>query len=194
MRRSGELKLVPQVLQQERKLGIGEPEPRGDGAIRDSLVNTLLAQPELRNCTIRAQRNSQMEVVHEGPKGFDSAGDIDVTVRDGVVMLEGKVISHSHRRLAGVLAWWTRGRRDVMNGLDVDPPEADGDEELTDALRLVLESDPSIDAGQVRLSCCAGVVTLEGQVRSRGEFRRVELDAWYVQSVSGVVNRLQVRS
>jgi osmotically-inducible protein OsmY len=191
MRRSGELKLVPQVLQQERKLGIGQPEPRGDGAIRDSLVTSLLAQPEMRSCTIRAQRNSHIEIVHEGPR--DGSGEIEVTVRDGVIMLDGRVISHSHRRLAGALAWWTRGRRDVLNGLDVDPPEADGDAELTDALRLVLESDPSIDPDSVALSCRAGVVTLEGWVRSRNEQRRVELDAWYVDSVKGVVNRLQVR-
>ena len=193
MARDGALKLVPQVLEQERRLGIGEPERRGDGAIRDSLVAALVAQPELRTCTIRAQRNSHIEIVHEGPSGFDASGDIEVTVRDGVIMLEGSVISHSHRRLAGVLAWWTRGRRDVMNGLDVEPPEADGDEELTDALRLVLESDPSIDPDRVVLSCRAGVVTLDGWVRSRDELRRVELDAWYVQSVTRVVNRLEVR-
>ena len=193
MKRNGELKLVPRVLEQERKLGIGQPEPRGDGAIRDSLVTSLLAQPELRSCTIRAQRNSHIETVHEGPSGFEGSGEIEVTVRDGVIMLEGRVISHSHRRLAGALAWWTRGRRDVINGLDVDPPEADGDAELTDALRLVLESDPSIDPDSVALSCRSGVVTLEGWVRSRDEQRRVELDAWYVDSVKEVVNRLQVR-
>jgi osmotically-inducible protein OsmY len=191
MKRNGALKLIPQVLEQERKLGIGEPEPRGDGAIRDSLVGTLLAQPELRSCTIRAQRNSQIEIVHQGP--FDGSGEIELTVRDGVIMLEGRVISHAHRRLAGALAWWTRGRRDVINGLDVDPQEADGDAELADALRLVLESDPSIDPDCVALRCRSGVVTLEGWVRSRNEQRRVELDAWYVASVTGVVNRLHIR-
>jgi osmotically-inducible protein OsmY len=191
MRRNGELKLLPQVLQQERKLGIGQPEPRGDGAIRDSLVGTLMAQPEMRSCTIRAQRNSHIEIVHEGPP--DGSGEIEVTVRDGVIMLDGKVISHAHRRLAGALAWWTRGRRDVINGLDVDPPEIDGDAELADALRLVLESDPTIDPDRVALRCRAGIVTLEGWVRSRDEQRRVELDAWYVASVTGVVNRLEVR-
>ena len=193
MPRNGALRLVPQVLEQERRLGMGDPERRGDGAIRDSVVSALLAQPELRNCTIRAQRNSHMEVAHEGPSGFGGSGDMEVTVREGVIMLDGRVISHSHRRLAGVLAWWTRGRRDVINGLDVEPPEADGDEELTDALRLVLESDPTVDPDRVRLSCRAGVVTLEGWVRSRDEQRRVELDAWYVQSVKSVVNRLEVR-
>jgi len=193
MARDGALKLVGQVLEQERRLGMGEPERRGDGAIRDSAVAALMAQPELRTCTIRAQRNSHMETVHEGPSGFDASGEIEVTVRDGVIMLEGRVISHSHRRLAGVLAWWTRGRRDVLNGLDVEPPEADGDEELEDALRLVLESDPTIDADSVRLNCRAGVITLDGWVRSRHEQRRVELDAWYVQSVKEVVNRLEVR-
>src|SRR5687767_15988034 len=89
MKRNGALKLIPQVLEQERKLGIGQPEPRGDGAIRDSLVGTLLAQPELRSCTIRAQRNSHIETVHHGP-GVDGSGEIEVTVRDGVIMLDGR--------------------------------------------------------------------------------------------------------
>jgi osmotically-inducible protein OsmY len=193
MKRNGALKLVPRVLEQERKLGIGQPEARGDGAIRESVVAALLAQPELRTCTIRAQRNSRIETVHEGPAGFDACGEIEVTVSDGVIMLEGRVISHAHRRLAGVLAWWSRGRRDVINGLDVEPPEADGDAELTDSLRLVLESDPSIDPAEVRLRCAAGVVTLDGWVRSRDELRRVELDAWYVDSVRSVVNRLALK-
>jgi osmotically-inducible protein OsmY len=43
-------------------------------------------------------------------------------VTDGVVLLEGHVISQSHLRFAGALAWWTPGRRDVINALEVRPP------------------------------------------------------------------------
>ena len=92
-----------------------------------------------------------------------------------------------------MLAWWTPGRRDVLNGLDVSPAEDDNDDEIADALRLVLETDPMVDSDRISFSCRAGVITLEGWVRSRDEQRRAELDAWYVQAVSNVVNRLQVR-
>ena len=49
----------------------------------------------------------------------------------------GAAISLSHKRLAGVLAWWTPGCRDVVNSLDIVPPERDSDEEVQDALAEV---------------------------------------------------------
>jgi len=36
------------------------------------------------------------------------------------------------------------GCRDVVDGLEVKPPEQDNDDELSDALSLVLEVDPMI--------------------------------------------------
>jgi osmotically-inducible protein OsmY len=111
-----------------------------------------------------------------------------------VVTFEGTVISHSHKRLAGVLAWWTPGCRDVVNSLDVSPPEADGDDEVVDALRLALEMDPLVQADQVTASCRNYVVTLEGCVRTEAERRRAELDAWSLFAVDNVVNRIEVRA
>ena len=54
---------------------------------------------------------------------------VEAAVRDGVVTLNGRVQSLSHKRLAGVLAWWVPGTRNVVNGLDVQPPEEDTDDE-----------------------------------------------------------------
>jgi osmotically-inducible protein OsmY len=71
---------------------------------------------------------------------------------EGTVLLEGKVPSFSHQRLAGVLAWWVPGRQNVLNCLEAVPPEEDNDDEVTDAVRLVLEKDPFVNAGQIRIS------------------------------------------
>jgi osmotically-inducible protein OsmY len=74
-----------------------------------------------------------------------------VEVTDGVVTLNGDVPSLSHKRLAGALAWWVPGCRDVVNGLEEVPPEEDNDDELTDAVRLVLEKNPFVNATKIRV-------------------------------------------
>ncbi|MFN7087210.1 MAG: BON domain-containing protein [Burkholderiales bacterium] len=173
------------------RLHVMPAERKGDGAIRDSLCGFLLNTPELRNCTIRVRNKGGVETLREIPGG--GSGDIEVAVADGVVTLEGSVISLSHKRIAGVLAWWTPGCRDVVNALDVQPPQADNDAEVVDALRLVLEMDPLVQADQIRASCRDFVVTLEGCVRTAEERRQAERDAWCLFAVDRVINRIEVR-
>lgn len=127
------------------RLHITPAERKGDGAIRDSVRGAFLRQPEFRNCTIRSRAKGRVETLRDAPGG----GEIEFVVEDGVVTLEGSVASLSHKRIAGVLAWWAPGCRDVVNSLDVQPPEQDGDDEVVDALRLVLEMDPLVQAGQI---------------------------------------------
>ncbi|MDD2310603.1 MAG: BON domain-containing protein, partial [Desulfuromonadaceae bacterium] len=118
-------------------------------------------------------------------------GSIDVEVRDGVVTLNGVVASLSAKRLAGVIAWWVPGCRDVVNGLEVSPPQEDNDDEVVDAVRLVLEKNPFIDATQIKISCRNYTVTLEGLVKSKAQRQMAEADAWYVFRVDQVVDLLQ---
>jgi osmotically-inducible protein OsmY len=174
------------------RLRVVPAERRGDGAIRDSLCGFLLQEGEFRNCTVRVRAKGGVETLRDVPG--ERSGEIEVAIEDGVVTFEGTVISHSHKRLAGVLAWWTPGCRDVVNSLDVSPPEADGDDEVVDALRLALEMDPLVQADQVTASCRNYVVTLEGCVRTEAERRRAELDAWSLFAVDNVVNRIEVRA
>lgn len=165
---------------------------RGDGEVRDSLARRFLEQPEFRNCSLRVHTNERDELLREG--NGDSVGDIEVSVSDGVIALEGRVISQPHRLFAGVLAWWTPGRRDVINSLEVQPSYDENDDEVAEALRLVLEADPEIDAAQVRPAVERWVVTLEGNVPTEEQKRRAEMDAWYLSGVDRVLNNLQVTS
>ena len=121
------------------RLRVAPSERRGDGAIRDALTAFLQREPEFRQCSIRIRTKGRVETLRE--VATDSAGEIEIAVADGVISLEGRVISHSHKRLAGVLAWWTPGCRDVVNSLYVEPAEEDNDGEVVDALRLALEMD-----------------------------------------------------
>lgn len=178
------------------RLRVAPGERRGDGAIRDSLARMFLEHGEFRNCTLRSQvgemRNSRAEVLREG--NGDSVGDIEIAVKQGVITLEGHVISVPHRLFAGVLGWWTPGRCDVINALELQPAYEERDDEVTEALRLVLEADPAVDAAQIRPNCRNGVVTLEGSVPSEEHKRRAEMDAWYLSGVARVVNKLTVTS
>ena len=166
-------------------------ERRGDGAVRASLAEAMLRQQELRTCTIRVRAKGRVERLREVAHG-DRAGDIEIAAEDGVVSLEGSVISLSHKRLAGVLAWWTPGCRDVVNSLEVAPAEEDNDAEVVEALRIVFEADPMIDAGRITAQCRNYVVTLQGLVRSVEEKRRAEFDAWALAGVDDVHNRIEV--
>jgi osmotically-inducible protein OsmY len=109
-----------------------------------------------------------------------------------VILLEGHVISQSHLRFAGALAWWTPGRRDVINALDVSPAYEDRDDEVAEVMRLVLEADPEVDHDQIKTNCADKVVILEGSVPNEQQKRRAELDAWSLFAIKGVVNRLQI--
>jgi osmotically-inducible protein OsmY len=172
------------------RLRVAPGERRGDGAVRDSLARLFLEQGEFRNCTLRSHTNERNVVLREG--NGDSVGDITIAVSDGAISLEGHVISVPHRLFAGVLAWWTPGRRDVVNALELQPDYEERDDEVTEALRLVLEADPAIDASQIRPTCEDWVVTLEGSVPSEEQKRRAEMDAWYLSGVDKVLNRLHV--
>src|SRR5690606_22823643 len=98
--------------------------------------DALLQESAFAECTLRVRLGDRVETVHEPPQ--ESQGTIEVRVEDGVVTLDGEIQSLSHKRLAEVLAWWVPGSRDVVNGLGVEPPQEDNDEEIADAARLVL--------------------------------------------------------
>src|SRR3569623_3313929 len=96
---------------------------------------------ELMFCTLRAVKNGGARMVQESG-GEDASGDILVSVKAGIVTLDGWVLSLSHMRMAGVLAWWTPGCRAVVDCLEVLPPEQGNDDEVSAALALVLDLEP----------------------------------------------------
>ncbi|MBI5559747.1 MAG: BON domain-containing protein [Deltaproteobacteria bacterium] len=121
-----------------------------------------------------------------------ASSDIKIEVRDAVVDIEGGVGSLSHKRLMGVFAWWVPGSMEVINSLEVEPPEEDSDDEISDALRVVMEKDLLVDESTIRVSTKNWVVTLSGTVRKESEKEAAENDAWYVWGVNGVVNNIVV--
>lgn len=182
---------VPGVRGIVDRLRIVAATPRGDGEIRDSLVKFIEKESELSNCTLRVRLEGRVDTLHDA--GPDAFGEIEAEIKAGVITLNGQVLSLTHKRMLGVLAWWTPGCRDVINGIAVVPEEQDSDDEIVDAVRLVLEMDPMLKAETIAVHCRDAVVTLEGDVRTEQGRRQAELDAWYVFGIERVVNRLRLR-
>ena len=164
----------------------------GDGAILTAVRDVLLQEPALQDCAVRVRSKGRVETIRE--PAAPNSGVIELSVNDGVVLLDDHVPSLAQKRLAGVLAWWVPSSRDVINGMAVEPHEEDNDEELLDAVRLVLEKDPFVNADQIRVSAKNSVITLEGLVINDVQRRMAQNDAWYVFGVDKVIDMLQMQT
>lgn len=171
------------------RLRVEPSEAMEDGAIRDHVCDALVSEPVFNSYSIRAMVKGEMEAVRTLD---DAKRMLEVEINEGVVTLNGVAESISHKRLAGVLAWWVPGSRDVVNGIELSPPMEDNDDELGDLLRMVLEKDPMVNASQIRVRCNNRVVTLEGAVSTENSSMAAESDAWFVFGVDSVVNNLMV--
>ena len=178
------------------QLRVSAGPPIGDGELRTRICERLLQTTEFRDCVICARVKGQLEMLRGtmDQAGEEGSGVVEVTVDGGVVTLTGQVISLSHRRLASAIAWWVGGCRDVVNLLELVPAEADGDEEICEALALVLETDPRVHAGQITINVEDKRITLAGCVATEAERRQAEMDAWCLDAIAGVVNRIEVRA
>jgi osmotically-inducible protein OsmY len=181
---------VPEVTGIIDRLRVTPAQPMGDGEIRSLVRDSLLQEPAFAEYAIEERVKGGVVTVRASP--IDTRGYIEVAVDDGIVTLNGEVPGLDDKRLAGVLAWWVPGSRDVINGLAVEPPEDDSFDMIAEAVRLVLEKDPYVDAGQIRVGVRDRVVTLAGLLPSESQRDMAECDAWYVFGVDRVVNKIEV--
>jgi osmotically-inducible protein OsmY len=172
------------------RLRVATPEPMKDLALRDAVVKTLSREPAFRDYSMAVEVGTHQETVHYAPDN----SRILISVDDGIVTLSGQVGSLSHRRLAEVLTWWSRGCELVDNQLAVAPPEQDTDNEIADAVRLVLEKDPTVHGDELKIGCAAAVVELYGSVHNEEARHRILLDTWYVPGVWDVNDRIAVQA
>ena len=171
------------------RLRVRAATPMGDGEIRDRVRDALLQDTDLSQNTILVSMKNSREVIRAPA---DATGTVEIRVENGVVTLDGDVIGVGQKRLAGVLAWWVPGTRDVINGLGVSPVDIESEAAVTDAVRLVLEKDPFVNAESITVRTYRTTVVLEGTVPRDGERKLAEDDAWFVFGVDDVVNRLTV--
>jgi osmotically-inducible protein OsmY len=190
---------VPGVRGVVDRIRVAPGEKMSDEEIRNHIRDAFIQEPAFSNCAITVQTEKKAEIFNDPA---EKRGDMRIIVgggmalqegRDeGIVLLEGRAPSLSHKRLAGALAWWVPGSRDVLNCLEVVPPEEDNDGEITDAVKLILDKDPFVDDVQILVTTRNRIVTMEGVVGSEGEKNMAEFDAWFVFGVDKVINKIQV--
>jgi osmotically-inducible protein OsmY len=161
-----------------------------DDGLLDHLRLAYYQEPAFQGLRITQREGSAAKLVRDALQA--SSGEIEIEVKDGVVILNGRVPSLTAKRLAGVLAWWVPGSRDVINGIAVDPPEDDAPIQIEEAVRVALEKDPLVDASQIRVGVRGTMVRLTGLVTSQPARDAAEWDAWYVFGVDDVINEIVV--
>lgn len=181
---------VPGVIGIVDRLHVRPAQAMGDGQIRDLLRDALLQEPALAEIAIHEWVKGEDLVVREPVER--RRGEIRIRVAEGVVTLEGEVPSLAYKCLAGVLAWWVPGSRDVINGLGAGEAGDRWDMELREAVRVALEKDPFVNASQLQIATQDSVVRLAGLVPTDSEREMAEFDAWYVFGVDGVRNEIEV--
>ena len=181
---------IPGVYRIIDKLHVHPASPMGDGELLDQVRDALVQEVVLASCVVRVRRKGRVETAQSPP---EADGEIEIRVDDGVVTLDGDVPGPGEKRMAGVLAWWVPGSRDVINGLGVTPPEQDSEAAVTDAVVQVLEKDPFINAESIHVYTRGRIVTLTGSVPRQAERKLAEDDAWYVFGVDKVVNQIEIR-
>jgi BON domain len=160
-----------------------------DDGILDHLRKAYYQEPAFQQFALKEREEGQARLVRAGLPG--AGGEIDIEVKHGVVTLNGSLPSLAAKRLAGVLAWWVPGVRDVVNGITVDPPEEDAPIQIEEAVRIALDKDPLFDASQIRAGVRGRTVRLTGWVQSAAARDAAEWDGWYVFGVDDVINEIE---
>lgn len=173
------------------RLRVRPASPMSDDGIRDHLRKAYVQEPEFRRLRIMERIDDDLRLVRDALP--EAGGQIEIEVADGVVILNGAVLGLASKRLAGVLAWWVPSSRDVIKGIVVEPPEEDAPIRIEEAVQIVLDKDPFIDASQIRVGVRERVVRLTGLVHTDAARAATEADAWYVFGADDVINEIDVR-
>jgi osmotically-inducible protein OsmY len=173
------------------RLHVKPATPMTDKELRVHVRDMLMEETSFSDLELHELQDGQDRLVHGAPAS--ARGSIAFEVEDGIVTLNGRVPGLTSKRLAGVMAWWVPGVRDVINGIAVEPPEDDGPDMVAEAVRVVLEKDPFVDASQVRVGVRNRLVRLTGLVPTATEREAAERDAWCVFGVDNVINEIAVR-
>jgi len=161
-----------------------------DGEIRDHVRDAMIEEPAFERLQIRECAGGQFQLARGVPQ--ETRGTIDIEVQDGIVTLNGTIPGLTSKRLGGVLAWWVPGVRDVVNGIEISPPEEDSPDMIEEAVRAVLEKDPLVNASQIRAGVRNTWVRLTGAVAANAEREAAERDAWCILGVDNVINEIEV--
>ena len=173
------------------RLHVKPAVPMTDKEIRVHVRNGLIEEQSFKALEIRELENEEWHLMRGAPE--KTLGRIDFEVKEGVVVLNGRVPGLTSKRLAGAIAWWVPGVRDVFNGIEVAPVEEDNADMIAEAARVILERDPFVNASQIAVSVRGTEIRLAGLVPNETERLAAERDAWCIFGVDSVINEIEAR-
>lgn len=119
--------------------------------------------------------------------------NLNVTVTDGIVYLDGTVPTYSQKITSAQDARRIKGVIDVVNNLTVSLARVWTDSEIRDTIRRNLDRDVRIaNPSNLGVAVADGVVTLTGTVPSYEQKTAAADDAWTAPGVIDVVNDVVV--
>lgn len=149
-----------------------------------SVVNRLVVKPYAQRNDDQVKRDVQTALAYDpATDGYE----IQVSAKDGIVSLNGKVESYAERELSEKVARGVAGVRDVSNGLVVQWKQSRPDAEIRADIQARLRWDEYVRHEQITANVNQGKVELSGKVGSDAERSRAYFDAWVmgVKSVDG---------
>lgn len=118
--------------------------------------------------------------------------DINVSVEDNCVFLNGCVHSYPQKMEAERAALRVDGVRRVINNIDVKIDHVRSDEEIKRALTNLIHWNADVQEGMVHVEVSNGWVTLEGEVEHEYQFTKAEYLAEDFTGVKGVSNNVKI--
>lgn len=115
---------------------------------------------------------------------------LQVTVRDGAIVLEGVVDWHHQHNAAESAVRRLVGAREVINKIRVMPPATS--REIKARIEAAMVRSATLDSKRIRVAAEEGVVTLTGDVHSHAEREEAARIAWAAGGVSQLSNCLTV--
>ncbi len=122
-----------------------------------------------------------------------SLNTIDVSVKDGVVTLQGEVNNVLAQQRAARIARTVKGVKAVDNRVTVEPDKDRSAEAIASDVNAALQEDPATEAYEVRVQVAEdGAVQLSGTVDSWQERRLTERVVMGVEGVTAVRNNIEI--
>jgi osmotically-inducible protein OsmY len=142
-----------------------------------TVINRIKVQPD----EDRSDATIRNDVI--AALAYDPAADsyeLDVSVEDGVVTLEGTVQSWQEKRLSMKVAKGVKGVKALKDAITVSYKQDRSDAEIAAEVRKTLKWDALVDHALITVDVNNRKVTLEGTVGSAAERRQARYDAWVV--------------
>lgn len=117
---------------------------------------------------------------------------IGVIVRDGVIYLGGR-LGLAGKSLAEGLAWETGACCDVVNLINHESKVLDADEDIAEAVRVLIGEHPQLGGQPITVAVENGEVTLLGRVSDPDQRTVASSLCGFVPTVREVHDRLAVR-